>query len=143
MRERLLCALFRTIPRPGQLSRKQGWMEFYSRDKPQQYLMGQYNSSYAQQCEKCPLYSSPWSNSLQVSDTIFFIAVTQPDECQSMPALIQTGPSQQTSSSTSLGIIPEHTLLESCTRLSVSLEENGLFKVRIDILKDYPILNIE
>ncbi|XP_044736827.1 uncharacterized protein LOC123298796 [Chrysoperla carnea] len=55
-------------------------------------------------------------------------ALSQPDECQSMPTLMQTGPSQQTSSSTSLGIIPEHTLLESCTRLSVSLEENGLFK---------------
>lgn len=30
--------------------------------------------------------------------------------------------------STSLGMIPEHTLLESCTRLSISLEQNGLFK---------------
>lgn len=34
----------------------------------------------------------------------------------------------QTVTSTSLGMIPEHTLLESCTRLSISLEQNGLFK---------------
>lgn len=34
----------------------------------------------------------------------------------------------QNITSTSLGMIPEHTLLESCTRLSISLEQNGLFK---------------
>lgn len=53
----------------------------------------------------------------------------QQDECQSTPALMESGalPSQ-TVTSTSLGMIPEHTLLESCTRLSISLEQNGLFK---------------
>lgn len=34
-------------------------------------------------------------------------------------------------SSSSLGRIAEHTLLESCTRLSISLEQNGLFQNNI------------
>lgn len=57
------------------------------------------------------------------------VAMGQQDECQSTPALMESGglPSQAVTS-TSLGMIPEHTLLESCTRLSISLEQNGLFK---------------
>lgn len=48
-------------------------------------------------------------------------------ESQSTPALIQMPESLELASS--LGIIPENTLLESYTRLSVSLEENGFFQV--------------
>lgn len=51
----------------------------------------------------------------------------QVEECQSTPALIET--LQPQISSTSLGMIAEHGLLESCTRLSISLEQNGLFQV--------------
>ncbi|XP_031342095.1 uncharacterized protein LOC116169999 isoform X6 [Photinus pyralis] len=47
---------------------------------------------------------------------------------QSTPALAEAGLQPQTAS-TSLGIITEHTLLESCTRLSISLEQNGIYKV--------------
>lgn len=51
------------------------------------------------------------------------------DECQSMPALADsTIPALG-----GLGCIPEHTLLDSCTRLSVSLEDS-VFKVFIDAL---------
>ncbi|XP_014241172.1 uncharacterized protein LOC106661924 isoform X2 [Cimex lectularius] len=49
------------------------------------------------------------------------------EESQSTPALIHL-PDLDNGASSSLGIIPENNLLESCTRLSISLEENGLFK---------------
>lgn len=49
------------------------------------------------------------------------------EESQSTPALIHVPESLELASS--LGMIPENTLLESYTRLSVSLEENGLFQV--------------
>lgn len=55
--------------------------------------------------------------------------MSQVEECQSTPALTETGLKNQGISSNSLGMIAEHTLLESCTRLSISLEQNGLFKV--------------
>lgn len=52
------------------------------------------------------------------------------EESQSTPALIHIpGGLESGAASTSLGIIPENNLLESYTRLSISLEENGLFKV--------------
>lgn len=54
-------------------------------------------------------------------------AMCQVEECQSTPVLAESGAGV---SSSSLGMIAEHTLLESCTRLSISLEQNGLFKVR-------------
>jgi hypothetical protein len=54
-------------------------------------------------------------------------AMSHQEESQSTPALICVPDAP----STSLGIIPENNLLESYTRLSISLEENGLFKVMI------------
>ncbi|KAL1489555.1 hypothetical protein ABEB36_013508 [Hypothenemus hampei] len=54
-------------------------------------------------------------------------ALSQGEECQSTPALLEAGLQTQVNSS-SLGMIVEHTLLESCTRLSISLEQNGLFQ---------------
>ncbi|KAJ8981149.1 hypothetical protein NQ317_013814, partial [Molorchus minor] len=53
--------------------------------------------------------------------------MSQVEECVSTPALLETGLQPQVSSS-SLGMIAEHGLLESCTRLSISLEQNGLFQ---------------
>ncbi|XP_065158142.1 uncharacterized protein [Atheta coriaria] len=50
------------------------------------------------------------------------------DESQSTPALVETGLPTTSVSSTSLGMIAEHSLLESCTRLSISLEQNGFFQ---------------
>lgn len=58
----------------------------------------------------------------------YLLAMSQVEECQSTPALAEAGLKNQTVNSNSLGIITEHTLLESCTRLSISLEQNGLFK---------------
>nr|CAH7753129.1 unnamed protein product [Callosobruchus chinensis] len=57
----------------------------------------------------------------------YLIAIAQVEECQSTPALLEVGLQQQVTA-TSLGMIAEHGLLESCTRLSVSLEQNGLFQ---------------
>ncbi|KAJ3659447.1 hypothetical protein Zmor_011136 [Zophobas morio] len=54
-------------------------------------------------------------------------AMAQVEECQSTPALLESSLQPQISS-TSLGMIAEHSLLESCTRLSISLEQNGLFQ---------------
>ncbi|XP_015176202.1 PREDICTED: uncharacterized protein LOC107066247 isoform X4 [Polistes dominula] len=53
-------------------------------------------------------------------------AMSHQEESQSTPALIHVP--QTLDLTSSLGIIPENTLLESYTRLSVSLEENGLFQ---------------
>ncbi|KAK0084715.1 hypothetical protein PV325_006524 [Microctonus aethiopoides] len=53
-------------------------------------------------------------------------SMSHQEESQSTPALIHVPESLELTSS--LGIIPENTLLESYTRLSVSLEENGLFQ---------------
>ncbi|XP_028129364.1 uncharacterized protein LOC114325503 isoform X3 [Diabrotica virgifera virgifera] len=58
----------------------------------------------------------------------YLLAMSQMDECQSTPTLLESGLQPQVSL-TSLGIIVGHELLESCTRLSVSLEQNGLFQV--------------
>nr|CAD7445493.1 unnamed protein product [Timema bartmani] len=56
-------------------------------------------------------------------------AMSHQEESQSTPALIHVPEGYDPSApSTSLGIIPENNLLESYTRLSISLEENGLFK---------------
>ncbi|CAD6237674.1 GSCOCG00008295001-RA-CDS [Cotesia congregata] len=52
-------------------------------------------------------------------------SMSHQEESQSTPALIHVPESLELTSS--LGMIPENTLLESYTRLSVSLEENGLF----------------
>ncbi|XP_076273222.1 rho GTPase activating protein at 71E isoform X1 [Rhynchophorus ferrugineus] len=57
----------------------------------------------------------------------YLLAMSQGEECQSTPALLEVGLQPQVNSS-SLGMIAEHTLLESCTRLSISLEQNGLFQ---------------
>lgn len=52
--------------------------------------------------------------------------LTKSEECQSMPALAGGGGAGAAGGV--LGIIPEHSLLDSCTRLSISLEES-VFKV--------------
>ncbi|XP_060530591.1 uncharacterized protein LOC132704551 isoform X2 [Cylas formicarius] len=58
----------------------------------------------------------------------YLLALSQGgEECQSTPALLETSLQPHVNSS-SLGMIAEHSLLESCTRLSISLEQNGLFQ---------------
>lgn len=49
------------------------------------------------------------------------------EESHSTPALLTAGGPNVGNSAMSLGIIPEHSLLESCARLSVSLEGPGIF----------------
>lgn len=54
------------------------------------------------------------------------------EESHSTPALIQASDRLDADNgdpSSSLSSIPENNLLESYTRLSISLEDNGLFKV--------------
>ncbi|XP_037070701.1 uncharacterized protein LOC119091895 isoform X2 [Pollicipes pollicipes] len=59
-------------------------------------------------------------------------AMSVQEECQSTPALLHM-PDDPASAAgdggPSGGAVPENSLRQSCTRLSVSLEENGLFKV--------------
>lgn len=55
------------------------------------------------------------------------------EECQSTPALLHL-PDDLLATAAAVDddeapLVPENTLRQSCTRLSVSLEENGLFKV--------------
>ncbi|KAF5287227.1 hypothetical protein FQA39_LY16004 [Lamprigera yunnana] len=54
-------------------------------------------------------------------------AISKAEKGKSTPALVEGGLQPQ-AASTSLGMITEHTLLESCTRLSISLEQNGIYK---------------
>lgn len=54
------------------------------------------------------------------------LSLTVQEESHSTPALLTSGGPTVGNSAVSLGIIPEHTLLESCARLSVSLE-HGIF----------------
>ncbi|KAL0868429.1 hypothetical protein ABMA27_007931 [Loxostege sticticalis] len=56
--------------------------------------------------------------------------LTKSEECQSMPALMGVVGSGAAGGVLGLGIIPEHSLLDSCTRLSISLEES-VFKVSV------------
>lgn len=56
-------------------------------------------------------------------------SIIDQEESQSTPALLTATNSTVCNSSVSLGMIPEHTLLESCARLSVSLEGPSLFTV--------------
>ncbi|CAG9568082.1 unnamed protein product [Danaus chrysippus] len=63
-----------------------------------------------------------WGNKFKLE------GLSKSEECQSMPALM--GAVGGTGASTGLGIIPEHSLLDSCTRLSISLEES-IFKVSV------------
>lgn len=59
-------------------------------------------------------------------------AISHHEESQSTPALIHIPEASSLGpSASSLGIIPENNLLQSYTRLSISLEENGLFKVTL------------
>lgn len=69
--------------------------------------------------------------SIFFSLSLFLVRVQFADqeESQSTPALLTATNSTVCNSSVSLGMIPEHTLLESCARLSVSLEGPSLFTV--------------
>ncbi|XP_034245662.1 uncharacterized protein LOC117647808 [Thrips palmi] len=70
-----------------------------------------------------------WIFSFRYPPDSFVSPMSHQEESQSTPALIHIpGGLDSSAASTSLGIIPENNLLESYTRLSISLEENGLFK---------------
>ncbi|XP_050504125.1 uncharacterized protein LOC114325503 isoform X5 [Diabrotica virgifera virgifera] len=90
----------------------------------ERYLLGQMKLGKKTwlQCE----YYDHWNSNFNLED-IHFNTMSQMDECQSTPTLLESGLQPQVSL-TSLGIIVGHELLESCTRLSVSLEQNGLFQ---------------
>jgi len=60
---------------------------------------------------------------------LFSTAMSQQEESQSTPALVQASDGDCGDATSSLSSIPENNLLESYTRLSISLEDNGLFKV--------------
>ncbi|KAI8437543.1 hypothetical protein MSG28_011841, partial [Choristoneura fumiferana] len=60
-----------------------------------------------------------WGNKFNIE------GLSKSEECQSMPALMGVVGGGAAGSVLGLGIIPEHSLLDSCTRLSISLEESG------------------
>ncbi|KAI8437538.1 hypothetical protein MSG28_011841 [Choristoneura fumiferana] len=59
-----------------------------------------------------------WGNKFNIE------GLSKSEECQSMPALMGVVGGGAAGSVLGLGIIPEHSLLDSCTRLSISLEES-------------------
>ncbi|KAL6424052.1 hypothetical protein ACFW04_009744 [Cataglyphis niger] len=67
-----------------------------------------------------------WIFSFRYPPDTLVSSMSHQEESQSTPALIHMPETVNLASS--LGMIPENTLLESYTRLSVSLEENGLFQ---------------
>ncbi|XP_011053090.1 PREDICTED: uncharacterized protein LOC105145322 isoform X2 [Acromyrmex echinatior] len=67
-----------------------------------------------------------WIFSFRYPPDTLVSSMSHQEESQSTPALIHVPETVNLASS--LGMIPENTLLESYTRLSVSLEENGLFQ---------------
>ncbi|XP_032453869.1 uncharacterized protein LOC100118685 isoform X4 [Nasonia vitripennis] len=67
-----------------------------------------------------------WIFSFRYPPDTLVSPMSHQEESQSTPALIHVPESLDLTSS--LGMIPENTLLESYTRLSVSLEENGFFQ---------------
>ncbi|XP_069684730.1 T-cell activation Rho GTPase-activating protein isoform X2 [Periplaneta americana] len=70
-----------------------------------------------------------WIFSFRYPPDTLVSPMSHQEESQSTPALIHVPEGYDPDApSTSLGIIPENNLLESYTRLSISLEENGLFK---------------
>ncbi|XP_063223943.1 uncharacterized protein LOC134531869 isoform X2 [Bacillus rossius redtenbacheri] len=69
-----------------------------------------------------------WIFSFRYPPDTLVSPMSHQEESQSTPALIHVPEGYDAGPSTSLGIIPENNLLESYTRLSISLEENGLFK---------------
>ncbi|XP_026332030.1 uncharacterized protein LOC113239318 isoform X2 [Hyposmocoma kahamanoa] len=71
------------------------------------------------QCE-----SDRWGNKFNLE------SLSKSEECQSMPALMGVVGGGTVGTVLGLGIIPEHSLLDSCTRLSISLEES-VFKISV------------
>ncbi|XP_014229523.1 uncharacterized protein LOC106654251 isoform X2 [Trichogramma pretiosum] len=67
-----------------------------------------------------------WIFSFRYPPDTLVSPMSHQEESQSTPALIHVPEALELTSS--LGMIPENTLLESYTRLSVSLEENGFFQ---------------
>uniref|UniRef100_A0A2A4IX62 Uncharacterized protein n=2 Tax=Heliothinae TaxID=95178 RepID=A0A2A4IX62_HELVI len=68
-----------------------------------------------------------WGNKFNL-EVDCLAGLSKSEECQSMPALAGGGGAGAAGGV--LGIIPEHSLLDSCTRLSISLEES-VFKVSV------------
>lgn len=69
-------------------------------------------------------------NWCQIIRLDFLSAMSQQEESHSTPALMQVLDrldAETAEANSSLNSIPENSLLESYTRLSISLEDNGLF----------------
>ncbi|CAB3370560.1 Hypothetical predicted protein [Cloeon dipterum] len=74
-----------------------------------------------------------WIFSFRYPPNTMVSPISQQEESHSTPALIHIPEASSLGPSvSSLGIIPENNLLQSYTRLSISLEENGLFKKNVN-----------
>lgn len=67
-----------------------------------------------------------YTNIYHLWNTLWNAAVAQ-EESRSTPALLTSSSSALENSVLSLGVSPEHSFIESCARLSVSLEGPGIF----------------
>ncbi|CAH0560789.1 unnamed protein product [Brassicogethes aeneus] len=135
-------SFFHTCVTDGKTAKMEDVMKFKVASRVMKHLIEEFASSnlfgrenyeyYARVTGRVLRVQGEWICSFQCNNEFFtleryLLALSQVEECQSTPALLETAMQPQVSS-TSLGMIAEHSLLESCTRLSISLEQNGLFQ---------------
>ncbi|XP_049777796.1 rho GTPase-activating protein 20 isoform X6 [Schistocerca cancellata] len=132
-------SFFQSCVSDGKTAKMEDVMRFKVATRIMKFLIDNFGISNLFGRENYEFYARITGRILKVEDDWIFSFRYPPDtlaspishqeESQSTPALIHVPEGfDSTAPSTSLGIIPENNLLESYTRLSISLEENGLFK---------------
>ncbi|XP_067009029.1 rho GTPase-activating protein 20 isoform X1 [Anabrus simplex] len=132
-------SFFQSCVSDGKTAKMEDVMRFKVATKIMKFLIDNFGVSNLFGRENYEFYARITGRILKVEEDWIFSFRYPPDtlvspmshqeESQSTPALIHVPEGYDpTAPSTSLGIIPENNLLESYTRLSISLEENGLFK---------------
>ncbi|XP_049859072.1 uncharacterized protein LOC126353893 isoform X3 [Schistocerca gregaria] len=132
-------SFFQSCVSDGKTAKMEDVMRFKVATRIMKFLIDNFGVSNLFGRENYEFYARITGRILKVEDDWIFSFRYPPDtlaspishqeESQSTPALIHVPEGfDSTAPSTSLGIIPENNLLESYTRLSISLEENGLFK---------------
>lgn len=131
-------SFFQSCVSDGKTAKMEDVLRFKVATRIMKFLIDNFGVSNLFGRENYEFYARITGRILKVEDDWIFSFRYPPDalvspmsqeESQSTPALIHIpGGLDPGAASGSLGIIPENNLLESYTRLSISLEENGLFK---------------
>lgn len=132
-------SFFQSCVSDGKTAKMEDVMRFKVATRIMKFLIDNFGVSNLFGRENYEFYARITGRILKVEEDWIFSFRYPPDslvspmshqeESQSTPALIHIPDVYDPGMpSTSLGIIPENNLLESYTRLSISLEENGLFK---------------